>query len=158
MTVAPTQGDNLAALMDPTKQRARAFNTGKGARGPNSREGDRSTWNETPEEKRKRLADEMMGVSKLSSAATQKSSNSADTTKEAASAEIRERTEKSRGPSLLDQHQGSKNREPDDDPSKRAFDREKDMGSGMKIGHAQRKEMLSKAANFSSKFSSGSYL
>jgi len=32
------------------------------------------------------------------------------------------------------------------------------MGSGMRIGHTQRKEMLNKAAGFSSKFSGGSYL
>lgn len=48
--------------------------------------------------------------------------------------------------------------EAEDDPSKRAFDREKDMGSGMRIGHSQRQELLNKASNFSSKFSGGSYL
>lgn len=46
----------------------------------------------------------------------------------------------------------------DDDPSKRAFDREKDMAAGGRVGHAQRNEMLKKAAGFSSKFSGGSYL
>lgn len=58
----------------------------------------------------------------------------------------------------MDQHAGIKGKDVDDDPSKRAFDREKDMGSGMRIGHAQRKDLLNKAAGFSSKFSGGSYL
>ena len=49
-------------------------------------------------------------------------------------------------------------REPDDDPSKRAFDREKDMGSDVRIDATKRKELLGKAAGFSSKFSSGTYL
>lgn len=66
--------------------------------------------------------------------------------------------EKTRGASLLDQHQTTKPEEKEDDPSKRAFDREKDMGHGGRLGNAERKEMLNKAANFSSKFAGGSYL
>lgn len=66
--------------------------------------------------------------------------------------------EKTRGPSLMDRHHKSKGIEAEDDPSKRAFDREKDMSSGMRVGHTQRKEMLNKASGFSSKFSGGSYL
>ena len=58
----------------------------------------------------------------------------------------------------MEQHQTSANREPDDDPTQRAFDRDKDMSSGMRIGHAQRKDLVNKASNFSSKFSGGSYL
>jgi len=58
----------------------------------------------------------------------------------------------------MDQHKQTAGPEAEDDPSKRAFDREKDMGSGMRIGHTQRKEMLNKAAGFTSKFSGGSYL
>ena len=65
MTMPPTQED-LAARMDPTKQRPRAFNAGKGARAPTVGADDSSAWNETPEQKQKRLADEMMGVSKPS--------------------------------------------------------------------------------------------
>ena len=59
---------------------------------------------------------------------------------------------------MLDQHTKSRDAELEDDPSKRAFDREKDMASGSRIGTAQRREMLSKAAGFSSKFAGGSYL
>lgn len=62
MTLPPKQ-DDLAARLDPTKIRARKFNTGKGAKGPSAAGGSENTlWTETPEEKRKRLADEVMGI------------------------------------------------------------------------------------------------
>ena len=64
MTMPPTQ-DDLSARFDPTKLRARKFNTGRGAAaiGGSSGGGGASTlWTETPEQKRKRLADEVMGV------------------------------------------------------------------------------------------------
>ena len=66
--------------------------------------------------------------------------------------------EKHRGGSLYEQHKASVPKDAEDDPSKRAFDREKDIGGGMKIGHAKRKEMLNRAADFGSKFSGGGYL
>jgi hypothetical protein len=58
----------------------------------------------------------------------------------------------------MEKHTGTKGTEAEDDPSKRAFDRDKDMGAGMRIGHAQRREMLNKASGYSSKFQGGSYL
>lgn len=58
----PPKQDDLAARMDPSVQRPRGFNTGKGAKAPNTGGDDSSIWHETPEQKRKRLADEMMGV------------------------------------------------------------------------------------------------
>ena len=45
----------------------------------------------------------------------------------------------------------------EDDPSKRAFDREKDIG-GSKLTHAERKQLMNKAADFGSRFSKGNYL
>ena len=59
----PTQ-DDLSARFDPTKLRARKFNTGRGTTtaGASSDRGASSLWTETPEQKRKRLADEVMGV------------------------------------------------------------------------------------------------
>ena len=70
MTMPPKQ-DDLAARMDPSKQRARGFNTGKGAKGASLAADDSSTWHETPEQKQKRLADEMMGVTKVSNTGPQ---------------------------------------------------------------------------------------
>jgi len=46
----------------------------------------------------------------------------------------------------------------DDDPSKRGFDREKDMALGGRLGNGQKKEMLAKAADFGSRFQKGRYL
>jgi len=60
----PPKQDDLAARLDPSKQRARGFNTGKGAKGPSAHGDNNSIWNETPEQKQKRLQDEMMGIVK----------------------------------------------------------------------------------------------
>nr|POF07870.1 gpalpp motif-containing protein 1 [Quercus suber] len=158
MTMPPKQ-DDLAARMDPTKIRARGFNTGKGAKGPNVSDEDNSAWNETPEQRRKRLQDEIMGVARPSAKGPQAASTNDKSNTAAAAKRIREHTEKTRGISLMEQHKGTKDiAAEEDDPSKRAFDREKDMGSGMAISRTQREQMLSKASDFSSKFSGGSYL
>lgn len=174
----PPKQDDLAARMDPSKQRARGFNTGKSARGPTAGGEDSSAWYETAEQKQKRLADEMMGVSKPTAGPQRPPGKGASAEKdEAAAKKIRDHTvsashwpccllrtvlialqEKSRGPSLMEQHSRTTGPEADDDPSKRVFDREKDMGSGMRINSTQRREMLNKASGFNSKFSGGSYL
>jgi hypothetical protein len=175
MTMPPEQ-DGLASRMDPSKIRARGFNTGKGAKAPAEKGGDSSAWHETPEEKRKRLADEMMGISRPAPGAPKAAGPSKKEGDEAAARALRERTvgfehleryspsyadnvlqEKARGPSLMDQHQGRKPEQAEDDPSKRAFDREKDMGMGG-IGRTQKKELLKQAGGFSSKFAGGSFL
>ena len=49
-------------------------------------------------------------------------------------------------------------REKEDDPSKRAFDKEKDIRGGQKIGHAKRRELLTRAADFETKFAGGKFL
>jgi hypothetical protein len=82
----PPKQDDLAARMDPTKQRARGFNTGKGARGSNPQGEDNSSWYETAEQKQKRLQDEMMGVSKQPSIGPQKPSMPANDGNEEAAA------------------------------------------------------------------------
>ena len=159
MTMAPQQ-DDLAARMDPTRQRPRGFNTGKGAKGPSTSNNDATAWYETAEQKQKRLADEIMGVSSTSSSTIgpQRPAASSNGVEEQDAATAK-KIKQSRGPSLVDQHKATKGKEAeDDDPSTRAFDREKDMGAGMKIGHAQREEMLKKAGGFSGKFAGGSYL
>lgn len=65
--------------------------------------------------------------------------------------------EKARGKSLYETSKRNSSKVLEDDPSKRAFDKEKDLG-GIKIGHVQRKEMLKRASDFGSRFQSGSYL
>ncbi|KAF7195266.1 hypothetical protein HII31_03472 [Pseudocercospora fuligena] len=155
----PPKQDDLAARMDPSKQRPKAFNTGKGARGPSSKGDDASSWHETAEQKQKRLQDEMMGIGKPSASGPEPVRPSKSAKEEAAHRKIQEHVEKTRGPSLLDQHKQSKGAEvEEDDPSKRAFDREKDMGGSGHISSSQKRQMLNKAAGFSGKFSGGTYL
>jgi hypothetical protein len=67
--MVPPKQDDLAARMDPTKLRARKFNSGKGARAPNPSGADNAIWTETPEQKRKRLENEVLGISAPSGAA-----------------------------------------------------------------------------------------
>jgi hypothetical protein len=59
---------------------------------------------------------------------------------------------------LYEEHKKAEPREKEDDPSQRAFDKEKDMGLGRKINHTQKKEMLSKSKDFGSRFARGSFL
>lgn len=58
----PPQQDDLAARLDPTKLKARGFNTGKSAKQGGGKGGISSIWTETPEERRQRLQDQVMGV------------------------------------------------------------------------------------------------
>jgi hypothetical protein len=158
MTMPPKQ-DDLAARMDPTKIRAKGFSNGKGAKG----EADNTLWTETPEQKRKRLEDAVLGISSSSARGGSATELTADERKKAKEDEEKARkisqyNEKHRSKSLYDQHQGSDKKEKEDDASKRGWDYEKDMAAGSKVGHAQRTEMMKKAADFGSRFSSGKYL
>lgn len=156
MTMPPTQ-DDLAARMDPTKMRARKFNSGKGA---GSTGGMSSAWTETPEQKLKRLQDEALGIappSNSSAATTTESRKTKD--EERRARKMREKIDAARGKSLVEQHQEKgTGKEKEDDPSKRTFDYEKDMAVSGTVNHKQRREMLSKSKGFSDRFSSGSYL
>ncbi|KAI9828646.1 MAG: hypothetical protein M1832_001749 [Thelocarpon impressellum] len=159
MLVPPKQ-DDWSARVDPTKLRNRKFNTGKGSKAPAQQSGaDSALWTETPEQKRKRLDDEIMGIKQpatetpLDSKTARDTAEADDTTRR-----IREYNDKNRNSSLYSDHKKTVPREKEDDPSKRAFDKEKDIGLGQKIGHAKRRELLTKAADFGSKFAGGKYL
>lgn len=91
MTMPPEQ-DGLASRMDPSKLRARGFNTGKGAKAPAEKGGDSSAWHETPEQKRKRLEDEMMGVSRPSPGVPKAAGPNKKSGDDAAAKALKERT------------------------------------------------------------------
>ncbi|KAI9662445.1 MAG: hypothetical protein M1821_008612 [Bathelium mastoideum] len=180
MMIPPDEDGLAAARTDPTRARPRKFNTGKGSRAPNHGDGIDRSWTETPEEKRKRLADQVMGVENPTASSARGSSRKHDETNEKTAKRIQEHIvrhfvlfrlcfqtvhcvltcakQKTRGKSLYDEHRRTNGTEKDDDPSKRAFDREKDIAGGTRIGHAQRKEMLNRASDFGSRFSGGGYL
>jgi hypothetical protein len=161
MTMAPSSGDWSSRGVDPTQLKARKFNTGKGAKAPATgadRAADAS-WHETPEQKKERLQRELMGIKSkdvgLKAAPAGISQRSEE--EEATAKRLREYNAE-RGPSLYDSHQSKKGREEDDDPSARAFDREKDIAGGLQINATKRRDMLNKASDFGSRFSSAKYL
>ncbi|KIW97653.1 uncharacterized protein Z519_01237 [Cladophialophora bantiana CBS 173.52] len=160
MTLAPSHGD-WSARVDPTKLKNRKFNTGRGAKGPSQATGGGgdASWHETPEEKQARLKREVMGIDTAStSARSSKSGSASNPHDEATARRLKEYSDTQRGPSLYATHTASQNKPLDDDPSARAFDREKDVGAGSTITATQRRDMINKAANFSSRFEKARYL
>ncbi|PVH94797.1 hypothetical protein DM02DRAFT_538760 [Periconia macrospinosa] len=155
MTLPPTH-DGLSRI-DPTKMRARKFNTGKNAGAGGGGDG-MGIWTETPEQKLKRLQDEAMGI--VAPANTSSSKKESRRGKEDRERRKRDQLEATRGPSLADQHKekSKKAREEEDDPSKRGFDYEKDMAVSGKLSHKQKREMMNKAKGFGDRFSGGSFL
>ncbi|KAL9124239.1 MAG: hypothetical protein Q9217_006414 [Psora testacea] len=168
MLVPPSSSD-WGSRVDPTKLKNRKFNTGKGSKGPSTQSsqggGVDSTWLETPEQKRQRLEDEVLGRKKpaqLGPSEDDEKDRLRAKEARATEARIREFNERSnRGGSLMEEHmKGAKTegREKEDDPSKRAFDREKDVGLAVKIGSKGRRELLGKAKDFGGRFAGGRYL
>lgn len=158
MLVPPSDSD-WSSRVDPTKLKNRKFASGKGAKAPAEKSGISAIWTETPEEKRQRLEDEVMGrkeVSTSSKAAPKPRKDEVEA--EATAKRIREYNEKNRAKSLYDEHKGQVPREKEDDPSARNFDKEKDMGLGGRVGHVQKKDMLKRAGDFGSRFERGSFL
>jgi hypothetical protein len=68
--LAPPTDNDWASKVDPTKLKNRKFQTGKGAKAPAQKSGVDSMWTETPDQKRQRLADEVMGVAKTAEASS----------------------------------------------------------------------------------------
>ncbi|KAL4884359.1 hypothetical protein BJY04DRAFT_182302 [Aspergillus karnatakaensis] len=163
MLAPPTAGSDRSRV-DPTKLRNRKFNSGPRSGNSASGGGVDSSWTETPEEKMRRLQDEAMGIVSSSPGAGSVSGSGADEKKAQAMREkvqkYNERVRKEET-SSVDEKKKKKEKEEEedeDDPSKRAFDREKDMALSSKLTHAQRREMMSKAADFGSRFSKGKFL
>lgn len=154
MTMAPESGD-WSSRVDPTKLKSRGFNSGKGAKGPTVKTGGDSSWHETPAEKQARLAREVLGIKEIKAGPQPKAEDQIAVEK---SKKMKDAIEKSRGSTLYNEHQKSNPREKEDDPSARAFDREKDIAGGMKINTTQRKELMKNASDFGSRFSSAKFL
>ncbi|KAL3493003.1 hypothetical protein BJX62DRAFT_94432 [Aspergillus germanicus] len=166
--LAPPTGDSRSSRVDPTKLRNRKFQSGPrvgGGASSGARGGVDSSWTETPEEKIRRLQNEAMGiVSSGSSGGAGGGAAGAGTEAEERKAQaMREQVQRynervRKEDAAAFEERKKKGKEEEDDPSKRAFDKEKDMGLGGRISHAQRREMMNKAADFGSRFSKGKFL
>ncbi|KAF3057057.1 hypothetical protein GL218_06360 [Daldinia childiae] len=163
---------------DPTKLKNRRFASGPRTASSAAPSNEISSiWTETPEQKRKRLENAVLGRTDDTTQARTTSSGHGGTGSTVAAADaplskeaqeqqdrVRSYTEATRGRSLYEEHQASRQGrklqtdEEEDDPSKRAFDREKDMKLGGRIGTAQRRELLNRAADFGGRFAKGKYL
>lgn len=99
----------------------------------------------------KRLQDSVMGVGSTTKQTQVQGSNT-----KSKEDQIKRFNEKNRRQTRLESSDQAK--EEDDDPSARAFDREKDMAVAGKISSAQRREMVKKAADYNTRFSKGSFL
>jgi hypothetical protein len=169
MLVPPSDSD-WTSRVDPTKLKNRKFASGKGAKAPTEKSGVSAIWTETPDQKRQRKEDEVLGrvepatSSHAKSTSSSKGSGLGESKEERETARrIAEYNEKNRSRSLYkvkeEMDGGAESaREKEDDPSKRAFDREKDMALGGRLGHGAKREMLAKAADFGSRFQRGKYL
>ncbi|KAK3362614.1 hypothetical protein B0T25DRAFT_524779 [Lasiosphaeria hispida] len=172
MVVPPTSSGYTAP--DPTKLKNRKFASGRSAENKPTG-GVSSIWTETPEEKARRLANAVLGREDPAMASTAPSGPSKKAhSRRADKSKIKAFTEQTRGRSLVEEHQalrlagkavaegqggeGKKVIEEEDDPSKRAFDWEKDMKVGGQISGSQRQQLLNKAANFGGRFQTGNYL
>ncbi|KAF4125138.1 Protein of unknown function (DUF3752) [Geosmithia morbida] len=170
MLAPPTSGP--FSERDPTKIRARKFATTKPGR-PNPGDMGKgqqpsSMWTETAEEKLRRLQDSVLGRTPAAQPGSGPGPGTApDREQEERNRRISANVEASRGRSLYEEHShkrrdgrkaGAVREKEDDDPSKRGFDREKDMALGGTLGAAKRKELLDKSAGFGGRFSKGSFL
>ncbi|KAI5467314.1 hypothetical protein BGZ63DRAFT_370926 [Mariannaea sp. PMI_226] len=156
--LAPPEASSYSER-DPTRIRNRKF-----ASKPSSSSGPStisSIWTETPEEKLKRLKASVLGREDQSKGVSTGPTRTKE--EEERHRKISASIEARRGKSLYDEHQVAREKsgakvEEEDDPSKRAFDKEKDMALGGKIGTAQRRELMNKSANFGGRFQKGSFL
>lgn len=162
--LAPPSDSDWTGRIDPTKLKNRKFASGKGSKAPAEKSGVSAIWTETPEQKRQRLEDEVLGRKDAATSSRSSAPKPAGLDREEAATarRIREYNEKNRSKSLYAEREAAQEREgtkvEEDDPSKRGFDREKDMALGGRLGHGQKKEMLAKAADFGSRFQKGRYL
>ncbi|KAL4758808.1 GPALPP motifs-containing protein 1 [Aspergillus foveolatus] len=164
--LAPPTGGSDRSRVDPTKLRNRKFQSGpRVGNAPAGRGGVDSSWTETPEEKIRRLQDEAMGIPTSSGPNVGGTgAGGDDKVAQAMREKVQRYNERVRGEdasSLVDEKKRKdkeKGKKDEDDPSKRAFDKEKDMALSTKLTNAQRRELMSKAADFGSRFSKGKFL
>ncbi|OJJ77107.1 hypothetical protein ASPBRDRAFT_190444 [Aspergillus brasiliensis CBS 101740] len=162
----PIDGSNRNSRVDPTKLRNRKFQTGRAANTTPSAGGLDVSWTETPEQKMKRLQDEVLGVQTRptvpdagdSAGGARGAQPSRAMQEKIHRFNEEKRKEEAKARDAEKKKKKQEGEEEEDDPSARAFDKEKDMALSSRITHAQRREMMNKAADFGSRFTSGKFL
>lgn len=148
---------------DPTKLRARKFASKPSSSTTSSKPGEiASIWTETPEQKLERLRNSVLGRSEPSTAAS--SAPRRPSPPPSAPVEGASKRRKLGDKDVQEEEEGKKGRKrgferrpgEEDDPSKRGFDREKDMAIGGALSGKQKNEFLSQAKNFGGRFTKGS--
>ncbi|PHH83463.1 hypothetical protein CDD82_779 [Ophiocordyceps australis] len=164
--LAPPPSSSAYSERDPTRIRNRKFASRPSAPKSSSSSNGPSIWTETPQEKLRRLQNNVLGRADPNDATPQPGSHGASDADDERNRKIAANIEAQRGKSLYQEHSQKRKdksgahhgNDEEDDPSARAFDREKDMKLGTKIGTAQRRELVSKSAGFGGRFQKGSYL
>ncbi|KAK9240158.1 hypothetical protein V1525DRAFT_396128 [Lipomyces kononenkoae] len=163
MTLPPTKSDWAAKQSDPLQIRPRKFLTGSSAQ--RAGQGADKSWMETEAERKKRVAEEMMGLRRKQDDLPAYGSSGPTERDEELARQVKEYNERNRGKSLMEQHQdaaqrdsGGEGKKPDD-PSKRRFDYEKDIASGGRtMSSSKIQDFVKHASSMDSKFSKGRYL
>ena len=153
MLAPPTRADWLNTL-DASKLKARTFNQSKSGH-IQSGQADHSEWTETPAERAQRIEDEVLGRKRQPIVDPEEERRREE--EEERDRRIKEHVRQTRGPSLMDKHVANKKDGDADDPSKRAFDYQKDIAGGS-VGFKERSAMMSRAKDLESKYSGGKYL
>lgn len=155
MLAPPSRADWLGTL-DASKLKARTFNQSRSGTLNQSGEADHTVWTETPLERAQRLEDEALGRKPAKAAKTGKEKRDHGEDEER-DRRIKEYTQKTRGPALMERHKAAGTAD-EDDPSKRAFDYQKDIAGGTTLGFKQRESMINRAKTLDSKFARGKNL
>lgn len=155
MLAPPTRADWLGTL-DASKLKARTFNQSRSGTLLQSGEADHTIWTETPLERAQRVEDEVLGR-KPAKAAKDARNEEKEKQEGERDRRIKEYRAQTRGPSLMERHEGTRKAE-EDDPSKRPFDYQRDIAGGQTLGFRERQAMINRAKNLDSKFAGSKYL
>lgn len=174
--LVPPENSSWASGPNPAALTNRKFMSGKSTRGGRSTDGADSVWTEDAAQKRQRLENELLGIKSESSARSAGSRDLSSRTNSATADKLKSlsvsacslqfliiyesNTSKGKGgkSSLYESHQKDLQKPKEDDPSKRAFDYEKDVAGKTSISGGARKKLLNQASDYTSRFSGGKYI
>jgi hypothetical protein len=154
MLAPPTRADWLGTL-DASKLKGRTFNQSKSSNTAKSE--DHTIWTETPLERAQHLENKALGrkTRPVREEIEEEGPSAEELERER---RIKEYNAQMRGPSLMEKYAALKKDEGGmDDPSKRAFDYQKDIAGGT-MGFKERNAMIGRAKDLDSKYSRGKYL